>query len=242
MSAPAPSDPFLVAENIDAHYGRALVLLGVGLMLRPGEVAALMGRNGAGKSTTLRRIMGLVSGRSGTIRLDGQRIDHWPAHRIAAAGLGYVPEDRRIFGSLTVGENLSVGCRPPRPDAPAWTVERVHALFPALADLHGRLGSRLSGGEQQMLAVARTLMGQPRAILLDEPSEGLAPLVVEQLAEAVATLKAEGMAVLLSEQNLGFARSVSDRVYVLESGRLRFDGAMTDLAGDPALREAFLGV
>jgi branched-chain amino acid transport system ATP-binding protein len=186
--------------------------------VRAGEVVALLGRNGAGKSTALKAIMGLVPPRSGEVTLNGESISHLEPHQIARLGLGYVPEDRRIFTDLTVTENLEVGRQPPRGNAPSWTVEKLFALFPALAALRERRGARMSGGEQQMLCIARTLAGNPAAILMDEPSEGLAPVVVEQVAQAIRELKRAGVTVLLAEQSRHFAGRVADRAYLLEKG------------------------
>jgi len=219
----------LEVRGLTAAYGRARVLFGLDFRARAGEVLVLLGRNGAGKSTTLKSLMGLVRTRAGEVRFDGTRIDRLPAYRIARLGLGYVPEDRRIFTDLTVRENLEVGRRPERPDAPAWTLERIFALFPALEQMQARLGSQMSGGEQQMLAIARTLMGNPRAILLDEPSEGLSPIVVEHMARAVVALKSAGLCIVLSEQNLRFARQVGDRACLLERGGIRATGTLDEL-------------
>jgi branched-chain amino acid transport system ATP-binding protein len=200
-------------------------------------VAVLLGRNGAGKSTTLKSIVGWVRPRSGEVVFDGRRIDRLPMWRIARAGLGYVPEDRRIFTDLSVIENLDVGRQ-----RGGWSVERAFALFPNLAQARDRPAARVSGGEQQMLAIARCLMGNPSCILLDEPSEGLAPLVVEQLAAAIRELKSTGVAVLLSEQNWRFAAAVADRAYVIEKGRIRFAGTMAELAADESARARYLAV
>ncbi len=200
-----------------------------------------MGRNGAGKSTVLKALMGLVD-RGGRIAFEGRPIAAWPSHRIARAGLGYVPEDRRIFTDLTVAENLEVGRLPARPGRAAWTPERLVRIFPNLAEMMGRRASQMSGGEQQMLAIARTLMGNPAAVLLDEPSEGIAPVIVEQMARAVRAMRAEGIGILLCEQNLAFAGGTADRALVIEQGHIRFEGGMAELAGDEALREAHLGV
>jgi len=197
------------------------VLFDVDLEARQGEVVALLGRNGAGKSTTLKAIMGLIEPLSGEVIFEGRNLKDLEPHEIARLGLGYVPEDRRIFTDLTVTENLEVARQPPRGAAPAWTEERLFALFPALAGLRNRRGARMSGGEQQMLCIARTLAGNPQAILLDEPSEGLAPLVVEQVARAIAELKRSGITVLLAEQSRHFAGRVADRAYVLEKGIIR---------------------
>ena len=236
------ADALLTVRNLQAWYGRAHILMGVDLRVGRGEVVALMGRNGAGKTTTLKAIMGLLDSRSGSVGFDGRDVSALPPHRIARLGLGYVPEDRRVFTDLTVEENLEVGRQPPRPGAPAWTPERLCALFPNLAEMRGRRGGRMSGGEQQMLALARTLMGNPSLLLLDEPSEGLAPRIVQQMAEAVRTLKAEGLSILLSEQNLSFAGAVADRACVIETGRIRFDGPMRSLLDDAEVRRAYLAV
>lgn len=216
--------PMLEVVDLVAGYGRAQVLHAVGLSVAAGEVLVLFGRNGAGKSTTLKAMMGLLRPWSGQVRLEGRDLAGLPPHRIARAGLGYVPEERRLFATLTVAENLAVARRPPRPGLAPWTPERLCALFPNLVPALHRPAGRMSGGEQQMLAIARTLMGNPRLILLDEPSEGLAPLVVAAMAGAVRALKAEGVAVVLAEQNLAFARAVADRVATLESGRVTATG------------------
>jgi len=209
----------LEVKSLSAGYGRARVLYDLSLEARAGEVVALVGRNGAGKSTTLKAIIGLVA-RSGEVRFDGQRIDALEPYEIARLGLGYVPEDRRIFTELTVAENLEVGRQPPRQTTAAWSEETLYGLFPALGTMRERRGDRMSGGEQQMLAIARTLAGNPGAILLDEPSEGLAPIVVNTVAKAIEELKRAGMTILLAEQSLRFAERVADRVYRIEKGRL----------------------
>jgi branched-chain amino acid transport system ATP-binding protein len=233
----------LEVEEMSAAYGAAQILFGVSLKLARGEIAALMGRNGAGKTTTLKAIMGLVPARAQALRFAGHDIRQLPTYRIARLGLGYVPEDRRIFTDLTVYENLEVGTKTARDVGRApWTHERLFAIFPNLAEMRGRRASQMSGGEQQMLTIARTLMGNPEAVLLDEPSEGLAPVIVEQMAGAVSRMKAEGIAVLLSEQNLAFASAVADRTYIIEKGAIRHEGPMADIAADPALREAYLAL
>jgi branched-chain amino acid transport system ATP-binding protein len=210
----------LEVTGLGAGYGRAQVLFGVALYVAPGEVVALLGRNGAGKSTTLKTLMGLIRRTAGEVRFEGRRIDSLAPHEIARLGLGYVPEERRIFSDLTVAENLAVGRQPPRAGAPAWAAERLLALFPALGALLARRAGSLSGGEQQMLCIARTLAGNPLAILLDEPSEGLAPVVVDQVARCILELKAAGVAVLLAEQSRSFTQRVADRSYTLEKGRI----------------------
>lgn len=232
----------LTVESLNTYYGRAHILSDLALKAQAGEVVVLLGRNGAGKSTTMKSVIGLVPAESGTITFDGARIDRLSPHRIARLGLGYVPEDRRIFTDLDVMENLEVGRQKPRAGAPIWTPDRLFELFPNLGRMKDRPGGRMSGGEQQMLTIARTLMGNPRLILLDEPSEGLAPVIVEQMARTILQLKAEGLCVLLSEQNLHFAQMVADRAYIIEKGRIRYSGTMAELAADAAVREQYLSV
>ena len=238
MSAKA----MLEVRALDAWYGQAQILFGVSLTVRAGECVALVGRNGAGKSTTMKAIMGLIAKKRGHVTFRGHDISTWPAYRIGRLGLGWVPEDRRIFTELTVRENLAVARQPPREGAPEWTPEELYALFPNLGTMPDRPGGRMSGGEQQMLTVARTLMGNPHLVLLDEPSEGVAPIIVEEMARMIAALKATGVSILLSEQNLHFARLVSDRAIVLEKGEVRFDGGMEDLMSDEALLRTHLSV
>jgi branched-chain amino acid transport system ATP-binding protein len=232
----------LSVRNLEAYYGRAHILADLSLEVGTGEVVVLLGRNGAGKSTTLKSIMGLVRPARGEVTFAGRRIERLEPYEIAECGLGYVPEDRRIFTELTVMENLEVGRQGARAGAPTWTPERLFRLFPNLAEMTGRLGGRTSGGEQQMLTIARTLMGNPSCILLDEPSEGLAPVIVDQMAAAIRELKTEGLAVLLSEQNLHFATEVSDRAYIIEKGRIRFSGTMAELAANEDVRMQYLAV
>ncbi|HEX8884524.1 MAG TPA: ABC transporter ATP-binding protein [Noviherbaspirillum sp.] len=236
------TDPMLKVERLNAWYGRAQVLFDLALEVRPGEVVALMGRNGAGKSTTMKAVMGLLERRRGAIHFMGHDIAVLPSFRIARLGMGFVPENRRIFTDLTVLENLEIGRQPPRTGIPEWTVDRLFRLFPNLAGMPGRRGGQMSGGEQQMLTVARTLMGNPYLVLLDEPSEGVAPVIVEQMAEMILELKQAGVSILLSEQNLHFAELVSDRAYVLEKGQLRFEGSMEALAASQDVRKAYLEV
>jgi branched-chain amino acid transport system ATP-binding protein len=238
----SPTAPLLAVDGLCAWYGRAQVLFDVALEVGRGEVVALMGRNGAGKSTTIRAIMGLLERRRGSVRFDGREIGGLEPFRVSRLGIGWVPEDRRIFTDLTVLENLETGRRPPRPDAPQWSVEKLFDLFPNLREMPDRPGGRMSGGEQQMLSVARTLMGNPRLVLLDEPSEGVAPLIVEQMAAMIESLKKEGLSVLLSEQNLPFAAAVSDRAYVLERGQVRFAGTIAQLDADEHVRSRHLAI
>src|SRR5882757_5243949 len=215
----------LLVKDLHAYYGRAHILHGVSLEATAGEVVALLGRNGAGKSTAMKTIMGLVPPARGEVSFAGPRIERLPPYRIARLGLGYVPEERRIFTELTVMENLEVGRQAARDGTPAWSAERLFSLFPNLAGMRDRPGGRMSGGEQQMLTIARTLMGNPACILLDEPSEGVAPVIVDQMAAAIRELKAAGVAILLSEQNLHFATEVADRAYIIEKGQIRFSGS-----------------
>jgi branched-chain amino acid transport system ATP-binding protein len=233
--------PLLAVAGLRAAYGQAEILHGLDFTVAAGEVLVLLGRNGAGKSTTMKALIGLVSPR-GDIAFAGERIAGRPPHAIAKLGLGYVPEERRIFTGLSVLENLEVGRQPARDGRPPWTPERLFALFPNLGRMQDRPGGRMSGGEQQMLTIARTLMGNPRLLLLDEPSEGLAPVIVEQMAAAIATLKQSGVAILLAEQNFHFAQQVADRAAIIESGTLRWTGTMAALAADEALRERYLAV
>ncbi len=232
----------LEVAGLHAHYGRAHILADVALGVERGEVVVLLGRNGAGKSTTLKAIMGLVRPSAGRVVFQGRDITGAEPHRIARLGLGYVPEDRRIFPELTVRENLEVGRQTPRPGVPQWTPERLFALFPNLAAMRDRPGARMSGGEQQMLAIARTLMGNPALILLDEPSEGLAPVIVAQMARTIQALKAEGLSVLLSEQNLAFAAGVADRAVIIEQGRIGYRGTIAELSRHETVRAQYLSV
>ncbi len=232
----------LEVAGLNAAYGQAQILFDVALNTGPGEVVVLLGRNGAGKSTTLKSLIGLVRPLSGEVRFHGQRIDRLQPFQVARLGLGYVPEDRRIFADLSVMENLEVGRQDARDGAAQWTPERLFELFPNLGRMKERRGGRMSGGEQQMLTIARTLMGNPSTVLLDEPSEGLAPLIVEQMADTIRNLKREGLSVLLSEQNLHFAGLVADRAYIIETGQIRYSGTMAELAANDAVREQYLSV
>lgn len=229
----------LEVQELHTAYGLSRVLFGVSLGVDAGECVCLLGRNGVGKTTTMRSIVGLTPPQSGRVVWKGRDITGWPPHRVARAGIGFVPEDRRIFAELTVWENLDVARRAARG---GWTVERVYTLFPKLRELEGRQGGFLSGGEQQMLTIARTLMGNPELLLLDEPSEGLAPLVVDHLREQIARLKAEGLTILLAEQSTDFSLALADRVYVLEKGSIRFSGPASALRDDEGLRHELLAL
>lgn len=243
--APQAAPVLFDVRELDAWYGAAQVLRGVTLQVQRGEVVALMGRNGAGKSTTLKAVMGLVKRRSRSLTFMGRDVARLRPFEMARLGVGYVPEDRRVFTELTVDDNLALGRLAPRrwPDGGAaanWTPEELYRVFPPLAPLRNRPAGTLSGGEQQMLTVARTLMGNPFLVLLDEPSEGVAPIVVEQMVGMIRTLKARGTSILLSEQNVPFARLVADRAYVLEKGMIRCSGPMTALLDDERLRRQYL--
>ncbi len=232
----------LEVAGLHAHYGRAHILHGVSLAAREGEVVALLGRNGAGKSTTMKAICGLVRPTGGRVLWEGSDVAGREPFEIARRGVGYVPEERRVFAELTVAENLEVGRQPPRPPLAPWGEARIFALFPPLEAMRARPGGRMSGGEQQMLTIARTLMGNPRLLLLDEPSEGLAPVVVDRMEAAILALKREGLTILLSEQNLRFAAAVADRAVVLEKGRVAWAGTMAALREDEAARAEYLSV
>ncbi|MEJ1166280.1 ABC transporter ATP-binding protein [Variovorax sp. CCNWLW186] len=240
-------ETLLKASALCAWYGAAQILYDVDLEVRRGEVVALMGRNGAGKSTTLKTLIGMLPKRKGQVSFLGNDISKSEPHHAAKLGLGFVPEDRRVFTDLTVMENLEVGKQAPRrwadgSEAPLWTPERLFKLFPNLGEMPNRPGGRMSGGEQQMLTVARTLMGNPYLVLLDEPSEGVAPVIVEQMANMILELKAQGVSILLSEQNMHFAELVSDRAYVLEKGQIRYHATMAELAANEEVRRAYLSV
>jgi branched-chain amino acid transport system ATP-binding protein len=232
----------LTVQGLNSYYGPAHILFDVALEVGEGEVVALLGRNGAGKSTTFRSIVGLVEQREGRIIFEGQDVSNQPTHAIVRNGLGYVPEERRIFTDLTVEENLEVGRQPPRSGAPQWTREKLFTLFPNLGEMRSRMGGRMSGGEQQMLTIARTLMGNPSLVLLDEPSEGLSPKIVEQMVDAILTMKKEGVSIVVSEQNLHFARLISDRTYIIERGRICFSGTMAELDARPDVRDTHLAL
>ncbi|MBN9887587.1 ABC transporter ATP-binding protein [Salipiger abyssi] len=232
----------LSVERIHSYYGKAHILNDLSFEVRRGEVVALLGRNGAGKSTTMKSVMQLLRPRQGQVTFQGRDLVGEPAFRVAKCGIGYVPEDRRIFTDLTVLENLEVGRQPRREDAPFWTQEQLFEIFPNLYERRANRGKHMSGGEQQMLTIARTLMGNPALLLLDEPSEGIAPVIVEQMAETIKTLKEEGLTVMISEQNLHFARAVADRAIIIEGGEKKFDGSFAELEAHPEIRDAYLSV
>ncbi|HXT78810.1 MAG TPA: ABC transporter ATP-binding protein [Acetobacteraceae bacterium] len=231
----------LNVEEIYTAYGLSRVLFGISLDVMAGECVCLLGRNGVGKTTTMRSVMGLLRPTSGRVVWKGTDIAGWAPHRIARAGIGFVPEDRRVFAELTVWENLDIASRAARRPG-RWNIDAVYELFPALRGLSNRMGGYLSGGEQQMLTIARTLMGNPELLLLDEPSEGLAPLVVEMLLEKTSELKAQGLTILLAEQGVDFSLALADRVYVLEKGSVRHSGPAAELRGNAELRDQLLAL
>lgn len=232
----------LEMDSVEASYGKAKILNKISLTVERGQVVALLGRNGAGKSTTMKTVIGLLAVQAGKIKYKDALITDLPCHSTAQLGIGYVPEDRRVFPDLSVDENLEVGKQPAREGLTPWTTDQLFELFPNLLERRKNLGKQLSGGEQQMLTIARTLMGNPELILLDEPSEGLAPRIVEQMAETIIKIKATGITVLLSEQNLHFARLVADHAYIIEKGSVQFSGSIAELDANPDLLAAYLSV
>jgi branched-chain amino acid transport system ATP-binding protein len=230
----------LEVENLDTYYEASHVLFGLSLQVREGELVVLLGRNGAGKTTTLRSIIGVTPPRSGSIRFRGMEIARRPAYEVAQCGIAFIPDTRRIFPDHTVRENLEIAARPSRDGGREWTIERVWELFPPLRSLDGRRGRHLSGGEQQMLAIGRALLGNPRLMLMDEPTQGLAPLVIRSLGEQILRLQQEGMTILLSEQNMAFAGPLANRIYVIDHGSIRFEGALCDLQGNTEIRRRHL--
>jgi branched-chain amino acid transport system ATP-binding protein len=227
----------LKTQEIHSFYGKSHILHGISLEVNEGEIVAVLGRNGAGKTTTVRSLMGLTPARMGKIEIFGRDTTRWPTHRIAALGVGYVPEGRKIFGNLTVLENLKVPLARPGP----WTIERVFELFPRLAERRNQLGRQLSGGEQEMLAIARPLLLNPRTMLLDEPSQGLAPLIVKEVIRVVQRMRDEGLSVLLIEQNAPLCLSIADRAYVLDDGKVVHSGSAFELAHDTELVNKLAG-
>jgi len=231
MKSPS-KDIILQVDSLNTFYGKAQILFNMSLKIRRSEVVVLLGRNGAGKTTTFKSIMGIVPPRNGKIRFKGHSIQDMPSYKICLMGLGYVPEDRRIFTGLTIMENLEVGRQPPRKGFAPWNPERLFGLFPNLAEMKNRLGGQISGGEQQMLTIARTLMGNPEMIILDEPSEGLAPFIVDHLAETIQKLKEEGVSILSAEQNLNFTRRICDRAHIVDQGSIIFESPIEELSDD----------
>ena len=227
----------LVAEDLHTFYGKSHILHGVGLEVHEGEIVTLLGRNGAGKTTTLRSLVGLTPPRNGVVQIFGHTTTAWPPYRIAALGVGYVPEGRHIFPNLTVEENLKVPLERPGP----WTIARIHALFPRLAERRTNKGRQLSGGDQEMLAIARALILNPKLLILDEPSQGLAPLIVREVFNVIASARKEGISILLVEQNVRAATEIADRAYVLDDGRVVFSGAAGEFAKDEARVRALAG-
>jgi branched-chain amino acid transport system ATP-binding protein len=229
--------PLLLVEDLHAYYGQSHILFGISLRVDRGEVVFLLGRNGAGKTTTLKSIMGVVPPRRGRVRYKGEDLTGRPPHEIARRGIGYVPDDRRIFADLTVAENLEIATRT---GGGYWTLGRVFELFPVLWEKRRHKGGHLSGGEQKMLAIARALVGDPELLLLDEPMEGLAPLLVRALEERITALKATGLTVLLAEQNVQAALRLADRGYVIDDGRIRYEGSVADLRANEEVRRRYL--
>ncbi|MBW1636176.1 MAG: ABC transporter ATP-binding protein, partial [Deltaproteobacteria bacterium] len=226
----------LECVKVNSFYGKAHILSDLSFSIDAGTAVALLGRNGAGKTTTMKSIMQIIVPKSGSVSFLGQNITRCPPHKVAQMGLGYVPEERRIFSDLTVLENLEVGRQPSRAGTVTWTIDMLFDLFPNLKERKNNRGKELSGGEQQMLTIARTLMGNPKLLLLDEPSEGIAPVIVEQMAETITQLKEDGLTVLISEQNLHFAKIVADRAIIIESGGVKFNGTFTELDNHPEIR------
>lgn len=232
----------LKVEAIHTAYGLSQALFGVSVEVRQGECVALIGRNGVGKTTTMRSIMGLTPPRQGRVMWKGRDIAHLPSYKICQMGIGFVPEDRRIFPELSVWENLDIARRPGTGGKAVWREPEVFALFPDLAEIPARRGGVLSGGQQQMLTIARTLMGNPELLLLDEPAEGLAPLIVDHLRDTVAQLKATGLSIVLAEQNLEFVLSLADRLYILEKGEVRYTGTPSELRANQDIVKQYLAV
>jgi branched-chain amino acid transport system ATP-binding protein len=232
----------LAVEGINTYYSSSHILFDVSLAIHPGEVVVLLGRNGAGKTTTLKSIMGLVPPRKGAITFKGERIDGLPSYRIARRGMGFVPEDRVIFPDLTVRENLEIAEKKTDEGKTLWTVPKVFGFFPVLEKFQNRNGGTLSGGEQQMLTIARTLMGNPELLLLDEPVEGLAPLIVRMLGEIIHQIKENGVTLLVSEQNVKFSFKIAQKVYIIDKGAIRYEGSVEDLKGNDEIKKKYLAV
>jgi branched-chain amino acid transport system ATP-binding protein len=236
------SDELLALDGVETLYGQSQVLFGISLAVGQGEVVTLMGRNGMGKTTTIRSIMGLTPAKAGSIRIDGQEIRGLPSFRVAQRGIGLVPEGRQVFPNLSVKENLVAAAADRRQSANAWTLERVYRLFPQLAALETRMGIQLSGGEQQMLAIGRALMTNPRLLILDEATEGLAPLIRMEIWRCLAQLKAEGLAILVIDKNVEVLIRIADRHYLIERGRIVWNGNSKELAAAPEVQHRYLGI
>lgn len=231
----------LEVTGINTYYGTSHILFDVSLSVKQGEIVSLLGRNGAGKTTTMRSIMGLTSPKSGSVEFKGEDMRGRPPYYIAKKGMGYVPDNRLIFPDLTVLENLEIAQKIPKNyDKEPWTVERIYAFFPILAERQNQYGGTLSGGEQQMLTVGRTLMGNPELLLMDEPVEGVAPLVVKEMGRQILKLKQMGQTILFSEQNVAFATMISDRAYVIDKGKIRYQGSKEELKENEEIKKKFL--
>src|SRR5246500_4351389 len=240
--AMAEAASLLEVDGIETCYGQSQVLFGLSLAIRPGEMVSLMGRNGMGKTTTIRSIMGLTRARAGNIRFGGAEVRELPSYRIAKLGIGLVPEGRQIFPNLTVRENLVAASANRLNASDPWTLEKIHALFPRLAERGGNMGNQLSGGEQQMLAIGRALMTNPKLLILDEATEGLAPLIRQEIWSCLGRLKSEGQAILVIDKNVGTLIGLADRHYIVEKGRVVWSGTSDALAKDSGLQHRYLGV
>ncbi len=240
--APAAGAPLLEVEALDVFYGSSQILFGLGLSVGEGHTVALLGRNGAGKSTTFKAIAGIAPPRRGSIRLRGREMAGAPSHRIARAGIGYVPEDRQVFPEHSVEDNLMIGAKKSPAGRREWTLERVWEVFPLLADMKGRMAGRLSGGEQQMLTIARTLMGNPDLVLLDEPSEGLAPIIVAEIAKLIGTLRGIGVTILMAEQNMHFCLDVATHAAIIDKGVVVHRDTIAGLRDNREITDRYLSI
>jgi branched-chain amino acid transport system ATP-binding protein len=236
------TQPVIQVEDLDVYYGTSQILFGVGLSVQPGQTMALLGRNGAGKSTTLKAIMGLAPARRGRITLSGRVVSGLKPHHLARAGLGFVPEDRQIFPDHTVEDNLVIGRKKGPDGQDEWSIRRVYEVFPLLKPLRYRIAGRLSGGEQQMLAIARTLMGNPALLLLDEPSEGLAPIIVQRIGELLRQLSGSGATVLIAEQNMHFCLGLASHATIIDKGQIVYSATIEDLKANDNIRRRYLAL
>lgn len=235
-------EALLSVDGIDVFYGSSQILFGVGLTVERGQTMALLGRNGAGKSTTFKAVAGIAPPRRGSITFAGEAIDGLSPTKIARAGIGYVPEDRQVFPEHTVEDNLKIGAKPGASGGRSWTLERIYDVFPILAERRGRMAGRMSGGEQQMLTIARTLMGNPDLVLLDEPSEGLAPIIVQRIGELIRELRESGVSILMAEQNMHFCLGVATHATVIDKGEIRFSGTIESLRQNEEVTSRYLSV